>query len=101
MAPAKENWFALGRTPCPIQAESIHFICFLKEKEEQGAQASDPVMSSVDRCEDQVRDRGGNLSRMASLHTLPLGPQSVQNGLVGRRGSLGFGGRDREGLRVK
>lgn len=53
------------------------------------------------RGEDQGRDRPENLSRAAGLHTLPLVPPSVQNGWVGRRGSLGFGGRDREGLRAK
>ena len=40
---AKEkDWFGLGRTPCPIQAEDIGLVCLLgpkEEEEEQGAQA--------------------------------------------------------------
>lgn len=52
-------WFGVGRTPCPVPAQSICFICFLKQKEEQEAQDSVPVMSSADREMTGVRTKAG------------------------------------------
>lgn len=51
----------------PVQAKNIHFTCFLKQKEEQEAQASVPVIPSADRETQGWGPRGhrsGNLSRM-------------------------------------
>lgn len=34
--PAKEkHWFGSGKTPCPVQAQNICLICFLKLKEQE------------------------------------------------------------------
>lgn len=59
-----------------MQAENIRFTCFLKQKEEQEAQASVPVMPSAER------EMHGNQD--AGLHRME-----------GRSGILGFRGKER------